>query len=149
MTSRQNIEGLGKNNCSSFAQTVRFLKMLDQRVRDFVLETGEEFPLDSLASIMRRAVDPGTADRMYVANVDLKDFNAVEGFIKKCENRLHGRGGGADVELKSELLWALVVPLAGVGNRLVELGAVKGLLAVPKFPQEAARALPAQADRVD
>jgi hypothetical protein len=58
------IEGLGKHTCSSFAQTFRFLEMLDRRVRDFVLEVGEEFSLDSLASIMRRAVDPDTADRM-------------------------------------------------------------------------------------
>ena len=42
----------------------QFLDMLDKRVRDYVLETGEESPLDSLASIMCRAVDPDTADRM-------------------------------------------------------------------------------------
>ena len=70
--------------------------MLDQRVRDFVLETGEQFLLDLLATIMRcAAVDPDTADRMDEANVDLKDFNAVEGFIKKRENSVHCRGGGA------------------------------------------------------
>ena len=52
--------------------------MLDHRVRDFVLETGEQFPLDSLASVMRRAVDSDTADRMEEAGVDLKDFTKVE-----------------------------------------------------------------------
>jgi hypothetical protein len=50
---------------------------------------------------------------------------------------------GLDVEIKSGLVWALVVPLAGVGDRLVELRAFKGLLAVPKFPQEATCPLPA------
>ena len=66
--------------------------MLDERVRDYVLETGEEFPLDSLASIMRRAVDPDTADRMDESNGELKDFRAVESFIKKRESCLRSRG---------------------------------------------------------
>ena len=56
---------------------------LDKRVRHFVLETGEEFPLDSLASIMRRGVDPDTADRMDESNVELQDFRAVESYIQK------------------------------------------------------------------
>ena len=37
---KADIEGRGKLTCSIFAQTVRFLMMLGQRVRDFVLETG-------------------------------------------------------------------------------------------------------------
>ena len=65
------IEGPGKHVCSAFALTARFLAMLDQRVRDFVLETGEPFPKVSLASVMRRAVDPDTADRMDEANTGL------------------------------------------------------------------------------
>ena len=52
--------------------------MLHHRVRDFVLETGEQFLLDSLVSVMRRAVDPDTADHMEEAGVDLKDFTKVE-----------------------------------------------------------------------
>ena len=39
------IEGLGKHACTKFLQTVRFLSMLDQRVRDFVFETGKQFSL--------------------------------------------------------------------------------------------------------
>ena len=57
--------------------------MLNQRVRDFVFETGEQFPLESLASIMRRAVYADTADRMDEGNVDISDFAAVDAFIKK------------------------------------------------------------------
>ena len=75
------IEGLGKHVCSNFAQTARFLQMLDQRVRDFVLETGEQFLLASFASVMRRAVDSDTADRMDEAGVDFKDFTKVEEFV--------------------------------------------------------------------
>ena len=47
------------------------------------------------------------------------------------------------------LVRRLVVAFAGVGDRLVELGALEGLIAVPKLPYESARALPAEADRVD
>ena len=65
--------------------------MLDQRVRDYILETGEQFPVDSLASIMRRAVDPDTSDRMDEGNVDVSDFAAVAAFIKKRESRLRSR----------------------------------------------------------
>ena len=90
---KDEIEGLGKHSCSNFAQTARFLAMLNQRVRDFVFEAGEQFPLESLASIMRRAVDADTADRMDEGNVGLSDFPAVEGFIKKRESRLRSRGG--------------------------------------------------------
>ena len=69
--------------------------MLDHSVRVFVLETGEQFPLDSLASVMRRAVDSDTADRMEDAGVNLKDFSNVEEFIKKRDSRLRSRVGGA------------------------------------------------------
>ena len=69
--------------------------MLDQRVRDYILETGEQFPLDSLASIMRRAVDTDTADRMDEGNVDISDFPSVEAFSKKRENRLRSRSVGS------------------------------------------------------
>ena len=57
--------------------------MLNQRVRDYILETGEQFPFDSLASIMRRAVDPDTADRMEEGGVDISKFALVESFIQK------------------------------------------------------------------
>ena len=67
--------------------------MLNQCVREFILETGERFPLESLASIMRRAVDADTSDRMDEGDVDLSDFAAVESFIKKRESRLRSRGG--------------------------------------------------------
>ena len=89
------IEGLGKHVCSSFAQTARFLQMLDRCVRDFDLETGEQFPLDSLASVISRAVDSDPADRMEETGVDLKNFMKVEEFIKKRESRLRSRVGGA------------------------------------------------------
>ena len=71
---KTDIEGLGKHTCASFQQTVRFLTRLDQRVRDYVLETGLAFPLDSLASVMRRATDQDTADRLDEAGVNLSDF---------------------------------------------------------------------------
>ena len=88
------IEGLGKHSCSNFAQSARFLAMLNQRCRDYTLETGEQFPPDSLASIMRRAVDPDTADRMDEGAVDISVFAEVEAFIKKRENRLRSRHVG-------------------------------------------------------
>ena len=89
------IEGLGKQVCTSFLQTVRFLAMLDQRVRDYVLETGEAFPLDSLASVMRRAIDQDTANRLDEAGVDLSNFTKVAEWIRKRESRRRARGGGA------------------------------------------------------
>ena len=79
---------------ASSAQTARFLAMLNQRVRDFILKKGEQFPPDSLASIMRRAVDPDTADRMDEGGVDISVFGEVEAFIKKRENRLRSRHVG-------------------------------------------------------
>ena len=87
------IEGLGKHVCTKFQQTVRVLTMLDTRVRDFILETSKPISQDSLASVMRRAVDQDTADRMDEAGTDLSNFSAVESFIKKRESRLHARGG--------------------------------------------------------
>ena len=77
------IEVLGKHVCSNFGQTAHFLDMLDTRVRDYSLETGLAFSPDSLASIMRRAVDTDTADRK------------VEEWIRKRESRLRAQGGGA------------------------------------------------------
>ena len=41
---KADIEGLGKHACSNFAQTARFLTMLDARVREYSLETGLVFP---------------------------------------------------------------------------------------------------------
>ena len=79
---------------------VRFLTMLDTRVRDFVPETGKNFPQDSLASVMRRAVDQDTSDRIDEAGTDLSDFSKVESFIKKRESRLGARGGSG------QKLWA-------------------------------------------
>ena len=52
---RAEMESLGKHVCSNFGQTARFLAMLDTRVHNYALEIGLTFPLDSLASIMRRA----------------------------------------------------------------------------------------------
>ena len=69
--------------------------MLDTRVRDYALETGLTFPLESLASIMRRAVDTDTADRMDEAGVGLSSFAKDEEWIRKRESRLRARGGGA------------------------------------------------------
>ena len=69
--------------------------MLDHRVWDFVLETGEQFSLDSLASVMHRAVGPDTTDRTEEAGVDRKVFTKVEEFIKKRESRLRSSVGGA------------------------------------------------------
>ena len=66
--------------------------MLDRRVRDFVLETGEEFSKDFLASIMRRAVDPDTADRMDESDVPANNFQAVDSFIRKRESSLRSQG---------------------------------------------------------
>ena len=54
---KSDIEGLGQHVFTNFQQTVRFLAMLDMRVRDYVLVTGQPFPEDSLASVMHRAVD--------------------------------------------------------------------------------------------
>ena len=73
----------------------RFLAMLNTRVRDYALETGLTFPFDSLALVMRRAVDQDTADRMDEAGVDLANFRKVVEWILKREARLRARGGGA------------------------------------------------------
>ena len=92
---RGEIEGLGKHVWFNVGQTARFLAMLETRIRDYSLETGLTFPLDSLASVMRRAVDQDTADCMDKAGVDLSGFTNVEKWIRKRESRLRAGGGGA------------------------------------------------------
>ena len=92
---RAEIEGIGKHVCSNFGQTVRFMAMLNTRVRDYAMETGLVFPLDSLASVMRRTVDQDTTNRMHETGVDLADFRKVEEWVLKRESRLRARGGGA------------------------------------------------------
>jgi hypothetical protein len=107
---KTDIEGLGKHVCANFQQTVRFLTMLDTRVRDFVLETGKSFPKDSLASVMRRAVDQDTADCMDEANTDLSDFDAVTSLIKKREFRLRSRGGAGAGKGPDAMVYGVSAP---------------------------------------
>ena len=104
------IEGLGKHVCSNFAQTARFLAMLDTRVRDFVLETGKAFPPDSLASVMRRAADPDTADRRDEAGVDLSDFVKVADWIRRRESRLRARGGAGSGKGLDAMVYGVSAP---------------------------------------
>jgi hypothetical protein len=108
------IEGLGKHSCANFGQTFRFLEMLDRRVRDFTLETGEEFSKDSLASILRRSVDPDTADRMDESDVPANSFQAVDTFIRKRESRLRSRGTAPSGKGPDAMVYGILSPEAPV-----------------------------------
>ena len=85
--------------------------MFDARVRDFVLETGQPFPEDSLASVMRWAVDQEAADRMDEAGVDLASFRAVESVIKTRESRLRARGGAGAGKGPDAMVYGVSAPL--------------------------------------
>ena len=55
---------------------------------------------------------------------------------------------GLDIELESELLRHLVMPLRGADNGLVELRAIQWLLSVSKLAQQPTGAFPARTNGV-
>ena len=50
--------------CKDFAQTVRFVKFLDQKILDYTTETGEKFPDDDAARVLSQAIDEDTMGRV-------------------------------------------------------------------------------------
>ena len=106
------IEGFGKHVCSNFGQTARFFAILDTRVRDYALETGLAFPLESLASVMQRAADTDTAGRLDEAGVGLSDFAKVAEWIHKRESKLRARGGAGSGKGVDAMVYGVSSPEA-------------------------------------
>ena len=78
---RTEIQGLGNHTCRDFGQTVRFVAIFDNRVKEYTVETSEVFPPDIVASVFSQAMGPDTADRLDDARLDINDLNKVEDWI--------------------------------------------------------------------
>ena len=71
------LRGLGgTTTCKDFAQTVRFVKFLDQKILDYTTETGEKFPNDDAAPVLSQAIDEDTMGR-----VDDHDELSIETYL--------------------------------------------------------------------
>ena len=81
---RNDLRRHAKANCTDFAQTVRFVAMLESKRREYQVETGS--PLDPmvLAEILGSAMDEDTSGRLEDGNIDIKDYDKVRVWI---ENR--------------------------------------------------------------
>ena len=75
--------------------------MLENKVEEHTVETGETIVVDTLASVLARAMDTDTADRLDEAKLDITYFNKVEDWIKNRDARLPSRKGQGSSTTKS------------------------------------------------
>ena len=86
------IRGLGgKGTLKDFGQTCRFLTILEQKRKHYLLEIGAAFPLADSARVLVSVVDEDTMGRLKDAKVTLEDYEKVVDWIRAREVRLTSR----------------------------------------------------------
>ena len=87
-----------RTSCADFAQTVRFIAMLEQKRREFQVETGE--PLDPivLGEVLGAAIDEDTMSRIEDAGkIAIRDYEAVKLYVKQRHTKLTSRAAGKTI----------------------------------------------------
>ena len=82
------IRGLGGTSpCKDFAQTCRFLLFLENRLKEFLIETGTSFLPADAARVLSQAVDEDTLGRLEDASLPPEDnYERVKNWIREREN---------------------------------------------------------------
>ena len=88
----------GKENlCKDFNMSVRFIKHLEQKLKEYVMETGEDVLKlnETLSHVVNQVIDLDTMDRMEEAKIATQTYEDVKVWIQTRDARPRARNRGA------------------------------------------------------
>ena len=134
-----------RTSCADFAQTVRFISMLEQKRREFQVETGE--PLDPvvLGEILGAAIDEDTMSRIEDANkIEIRDYEAVKLYVEQRHTKLTSRAAGKAIPKDTDkMVYGVGEAQPEAASAPAECGGGCGGCAIHPAPTSAATEAPA------